>query len=234
MSEFLPGCEPSADHDRLRKFEADFTPPEVARLCLECAFEEVWREPFFGTARVLDLGAGAGVWSQQVRRTCPIRAKITGIEIREEERSHLERNCDNVLIADFLDPTFEIRPTFDLVVGNPPFSLFREFVERSLAVAAQVWLFAPYDACTRGADAAAWLADQSRHLEKQLIIPGALKFRNGENPKTKKPYTTDFRTYALWCFSAFKDEEGWQCDILEMLPSQDRKWVVRPGTEGAP
>ncbi len=90
--------------------------------------------------RVLDINAGAGVWSMAVRRWAAargIKVHITAVEYRESERAHLERNADVVIIADWHEAFGMVLDaagvwvegptpiTYDLVLGNPAFSQAR-------------------------------------------------------------------------------------------------------------
>ena len=148
----------------LRKAEADFTPPPVAWAVVDAALwiaehdgdaanvlvgarsnergpakRLVWARPD-RPLRVLDLNAGAGVWSMAVRRWAAargIKVHITAVEYRESERAHLERNADVVIIADWHEAFGMVLDaagvwvegptpiTYDLVIGNPAFSQAR-------------------------------------------------------------------------------------------------------------
>ncbi len=85
-----------------------------------------------GVRRALEPSAGDGAIMRELRRV-PV-ARWTLVEIQEE---HQEGLClldvpqtFDVRIADFLSLPPE--PVYDLVIGNPPFSLALEFVQRSL------------------------------------------------------------------------------------------------------
>lgn len=53
---------------------------------------------------------------------------MDAVEIREEERDQLTRLADNVIIGDYL--SMELGK-YDLIIGNPPFSLAMDFVLKS-------------------------------------------------------------------------------------------------------
>lgn len=54
---------------------------------------------------------------------------ITSIEIRNEEFNNLSNISDKVIIGDFLNTNIE---KYDIIIGNPPYSLAKEFVIKSL------------------------------------------------------------------------------------------------------
>lgn len=81
--------------------------------------------------RVLDPGCGPGAWGEITNETWPF-AEIWGIEIDET----IPRNpsYDGWLCADFLQwQPNSTACTFDLVIGNPPYALAGEFVEKGLS-----------------------------------------------------------------------------------------------------
>ena len=55
---------------------------------------------------------------------------ITALEIRSEEKENLNKLTDNVIIDDFIHS--EIKNKYDIIIGNPPYSLAIEFVKKSL------------------------------------------------------------------------------------------------------
>ena len=83
--------------------------------------------PLRGGWRVLEPGAGSGNIVKALSRYEGMH--IDALEIREEEREHLEPLADRVIIGDYM--TAELEP-YDLIIGNPPFSEAMAFVKRSL------------------------------------------------------------------------------------------------------
>ena len=58
---------------------------------------------------------------------------ITSLELREEEKNNLEAISDSVIIGDFLK--FETTEKFDYIIGNPPYSLAQDFLEKCFEIA---------------------------------------------------------------------------------------------------
>ena len=82
--------------------------------------------PTFKPVDILDPGAGDGVWGRAAREKWPY-ANITGVEVRHveppEEYDTWQQEDFRMVVA---------RPTFDLVMGNPPYKHAEEFVRLSL------------------------------------------------------------------------------------------------------
>ncbi len=67
---------------------------------------------------------------------------------------------------------------------------------------------------------------------RQLRIPFAIQYRTGINPRSGKPYTSgDQRSYSWWLWERGQHRGPTVVEDLEPLPLDDRRWVVRPGTE---
>ena len=67
-----------------------------------------------------------------VLRDKGINGNITAVEIRKEEYNNLLKLADKVVIDDFLQ--WKTNKNFDLIIGNPPFSLAREFIEKCFEI----------------------------------------------------------------------------------------------------
>ncbi len=211
------------DDERLRAYEADFTPMPVVRQCLMYGAE------FAGfhasPESVCDPAAGAGAWCAGMRERF-VPESITAIELRPEERPHLERHADAVLIGDAIQyaESCSRHHAWDLVATNPPFSRFAEYADRFLRLCHDVWLFAPVDALVRGEQANKDLVGLSKYLHRVLWVPGALSFRENRQ--------TDFRQYGLWMFrDEATDFNTWTVQLLPRLSGEALKWRTRPGTE---
>ena len=86
----------------------------------------------------LDPGMGNGVWGRALR-PWNYDAELTGVELAPPGKQcgwvHEMTKpgmYDNIFIADFLD--WETDKKFDLIMGNPPFKLVHEFVDKSLGL----------------------------------------------------------------------------------------------------
>ena len=83
------------------------------------------------TDLILEPSAGNGNIITALRNkgyTNPIHV----IELREEERSNLVGKADKVGIFNYL--TEDIPYKYDVIIGNPPYSLAREFIDKSLTL----------------------------------------------------------------------------------------------------
>ena len=56
--------------------------------------------------------------------------RIDAVELRPEERGTLEALADNVTIGSFFD--YEPDCGYDVIIGNPPYSLALDFINKSL------------------------------------------------------------------------------------------------------
>ena len=83
--------------------------------------------------KVLEPSAGNGHITEIVKKNGKII--ITSLELREEEIDNLKAISDEVIIGDFLK--FETDEKFDYIIGNPPYSLAQEFLEKCFEVASE-------------------------------------------------------------------------------------------------
>lgn len=85
--------------------------------------------PVAGTT-VLEPGAGTGVIIQNANAVFPGRFLWTAVEVDRSRYAQLKATGAEVWIGDFLaDPRVDAG-RWDLAIGNPPYSLAQEFVER--------------------------------------------------------------------------------------------------------
>lgn len=82
------------------------------------------------TFNILDPGCGNGIWTEAytkyIKHTV-FTPEFHGIDINEIERNKFLYS--DLFIGDFLESEYAI--DFDLIFGNPPFSLMEEFVRKS-------------------------------------------------------------------------------------------------------
>lgn len=121
----MPAIYIREDSELPERREFDFYPTD--RLSVVNALGMACRGCFI-PSRVLDPGAGAGIWGQIARRRWPC-CQITGVELRDVQP---HKSYDEWLNGSFLDDTVPLLPPYDLVMGNPPYSDAEAFVRRSL------------------------------------------------------------------------------------------------------
>jgi hypothetical protein len=250
-------AEAAAVDADLRGRDADYTPMGVAVACLRAAMPRAFAHAALhrtpggpARVRVLDVGAGAGAWSlaaievyRKIAGGSRSDLHVTAVEIDERERPHLERVADRVIIGDYTKAVkrrgqFSAPPTYDLVIGNPPFSLLRAQdgdVEASMP--AQLLRAAP--AVCLFSRLATWSKDKPgvsvrRKYPPAFVfeVPGSIKFRapGSRNHETGKPYGADQHSYALFVW--LRGHTGpTTTDLLPDLAAEERRWTVRPGTE---
>ena len=80
---------------------------------------------------ILEPSAGNGNIIKALRN-CGYDNHIDAVELRAEERSNLLELANRVHIGDFLE--MEGGESYDVVIGNPPFSKALEFVKKALEV----------------------------------------------------------------------------------------------------
>ncbi|KKM93418.1 hypothetical protein LCGC14_1208500 [marine sediment metagenome] len=78
---------------------------------------------------VLDPGAGTGVWGDALVEIDD-NVNITGIEI--DSKLFCNPNYNRWIVNDFISPdNYHLLHKYDLVIGNPPFYVARQFIEKS-------------------------------------------------------------------------------------------------------
>ncbi len=249
FGEALPPPEP-----RRALFDVDYTPPPVAgqiidRVTWGWLVPDVERgDQELHKPKILGLGSGAGVWEMELRKRFS-QAHITAVEIREEERPHLECWCDEVIIGDIEIVEPELGQ-YDLVIGNIPFSLpdarkkpnkdgtpkksrlraFELFVvamrERHLAdtLRSRIALYVP-SAWWQRSKAAALLARDHQPCQ-QMNVPLGVGHRGPGRHADKLSYAA-----YTWTHAKGPTCHGWHAFDLPPLDAEERKWLVVPGTE---
>jgi hypothetical protein len=102
------------------------TPSELCDMALTLLYDDFDLRPNM----ILDPGCGNGRWGNSVRRTWKNDPLIHGIDLSVDLPSLTRYNI--VTTGDYL--TFEIVNRYDLIVGNPPYSLAEEFIDKSLGL----------------------------------------------------------------------------------------------------
>jgi 16S rRNA G1207 methylase RsmC len=80
---------------------------------------------------ILEPSAGNGNIIKALRNK-NIKGNIMALELREEEYESLNKISDELIITDFLQ--WETDRKFDIIIGNPPFTYAKEFVEKCLGL----------------------------------------------------------------------------------------------------
>lgn len=110
-------------------YDTYLTPPGNVAVAFDFLVEHepLLESPF--SPRILDLGAGEGVWGQVAREYWPA-AFIHGVELRALPKPADYNIWSNVDMRSWSN-NYDCKP-FDLVVGNPPYSLAEEAVRIGL------------------------------------------------------------------------------------------------------
>lgn len=235
---------------RRARYDVDKTPVPVVEQVTTAVVGSMLGE---GTGkRILDLCAGSGAWAMVCRKLYP-KAHITALELREEERVHLERWADEVVLGDVAEIVDGLG-TFDLIIGNPPFSLDDERVPAKadkagnppppgavgksrlrafevLVVAMRKHLRDEQSRLALYVPSAWWqrseaLAELVREHNpcRQLNVPLGICHRG---PGT----SADDKSYCAYVWAREPHGIGWQAMDLPVLKAHQRRWSVVPGTE---
>ena len=117
----------SATNRGSQRVESDFysTPEKVIHNFLN----------HYGTisGSILEPSAGSGSFSKVIRERQSFNYWLTSMELRPEERDNLEKYSNEVIIGDFLSHEFKY-DEFDCIIGNPPYSLAIEFLEKCFSI----------------------------------------------------------------------------------------------------
>lgn len=206
---------------RRAAFDVDYTPPAIPRQVYG-----VLQPEMKVVRRILCPAAGAGVWAMVAREYWP-DAVIMAVEIRPEERGHLLRWCNGVVIADIrrlvegegLWSSVQAEGAFDLIADNPPFSLFPvngcEHVpnargdrctkckaRKSQAEALKAYVVAMRPLLARGGRLALyWLSDLAQRAKEARAIfaahPPMYQMRT-QPTRHRANGGVDLRSYSVW------------------------------------
>lgn len=162
------------------------TPPWLAERIVE------WADPIAGES-IVEPSAGDGALVRAIRahdaRRCGVHewSLVTAVELRHEREPELRAaGADDVVIGDWptVAATWSMRdrPTFDLAISNPPFSLVAQHLYPMVAVAHRAVVLLPLTA----------LEGQERHrevwsrvvLERLAILVSRPRFGGHTSPAT--------------------------------------------------
>ncbi len=226
----LPGTSDGLEAERLKAWEAFFTPPSVVYQGLTFLRDTMRvRAPRY----CLDPCAGAGVFGMVGKVVWP-ESRWHAVEPRLEEADHLRRWNDHVHLrtiqkALVTKALTRMTGAWDLVVGNPAFSLAHELVEQLVpelyARNGALALYLPTQ----------WGQEQRQDAEKgpmrvmNLFPPAAMARIPGRIQHRSKGGTDRIMySWFVWTRSVSPYWMGFQ---LPELPKADRRWTIRPGTE---
>lgn len=233
----VDGAQESVKHAKDRRYELDSTPRAVSNQGAMFALKH-WMEMKPNHAktevRVADLFAGAGSWTLGVRKAAEalgLKPEITAVEIREDDRIHLERHADRVIIGDY--SMIKDHEPYDIIIGNPAFKAWgpaiRMVIDTPCITKSGIAVALVHNGLgQRGEEGS--LLFETHGPKEQWRITGPVSFRVGLNPKNGKEYGADARDYSLWVWER-KCPKEWKTKNLPRLSSAEREWVVRPGTE---
>lgn len=223
MPEQLTAVDDGLDTATLREAEYGGTPlPLIRQIFAELLALGV------KCTRFLEPGCGPAPFCAVAREVWnPVTA---GVELRDEEEDFAMYNVDALSIGAF-DLEFvrelwlEQKP--DLAATNPPFTLAVKWAQLMLEAAGRALLLLPSDWHSKSEQACEEFerSGLERHIAHQWLIPGRIGFYG-------PGHGTDRITYSWWLLTetgAFTPGR-WPCARLPRLPSQDRRWTVRPGT----
>ena len=117
------------------------TPPETIRSFL-ANFDGI-----SSSDRILEPSAGNGQIIKVLRES-GYDNRIDAVELRPEERATLEALADNVTIGSLYD--YDPDCGYDDIIGNPPYSMALEFINKSLELLHPAGLLIFSTPCTSG------------------------------------------------------------------------------------
>lgn len=227
----------SLRHDKDRAHDLDVTPFPVAyQICLLLLQRWMKIKANQGKTeiRLCDMFAGPGVWSMAFRKAAEalgLLSHITALELRPEELENLQHHADEVITGDY--SLIQDSAPFDIIGGNPSFFVWGQALPimlRKIHKSGTVAALVHNGLGQRGQKGHAMFEE---HCPKeQWRIPGYIRFRVGINPRNGKPYGADARDYSMWIWdSKLNGGPEWATKNLPWLPSSQRRWIIRPGTE---
>lgn len=112
--------------DRPRS-QRDFyeTPIELCEMALTLLYDDLNLQP----SSILDPGCGTGNWGKAVRNTWNEYPLLFGVDLNFEVSENI---YDSLFKQNYLNYISHLK--FGLIVGNPPYSLAEEFIQKSLSL----------------------------------------------------------------------------------------------------
>lgn len=219
--------------ERDRSHEVDRTPPAVCRQGLEWGFAKIGHVPRYS----LDIGAGSGVFGQQLGLITPGEICRIAVEPRQEERGHLGRHYEDVHMISFVEfVQRRAMPVRAVLASNPAFSIFPDIVRAYVPVLDAVLLYGSIAWGCSEEGAALFAEHPPAHCAR---IIGRVNHRGpGINPAsiTKdcpngKPWGADQRDVCWWLWKRGHTSRVWITENLQPLTVEQRRWTIPPGRE---
>lgn len=202
-----------------KQFMDDYTPPVLALQGVLAVKELFCLEP----ETILDPSAGSGVFGQAFQVAWP-DAHTTAIEPKAIESWYLRKNYSSHGIGTFegiygSDDESLPCPNFDMVMSNPPFHSWREFVTLGLKLV-KPGGYVVFLGLTswNGRSEAGYDLFSDIPPVAEMRIPGAVSYR---------VRGSDVRDYCFWVFrrsSGMIPLPCWVSFNLPRLPGKMRKW----------
>lgn len=203
----------------------NYTPPAVVRQGIEAVEKDLFLSP----KTILDPAAGSGVFGQELARRWP-NASIYGTEKRKEELFNLRLTYSSARCSDFRVPQPSGWPaTYDLVMTNPHFPLWREYVEYfcgGMLGSNGVLVLLGYVSWGQRSRKGADIFDK---------YPPTACFRIRGTVSFDGTPGADMRDYCWWAWSPFGRDTGrtsYATTDLPRLSAADRTWRGTPPGRG--
>lgn len=206
------------------RWEAYFTPGPVAEQGLRLIPTLRANAP----RRLLDLGAGAGVFGQRARLVWPGVERF-GAEVRAHEERRAARHYEAFWPGDYFDLAAG-HGGFDLVVSNPPFSRTRNTLALALSLLAPggVALFFVRASWGQAMRDFPFVRRHPPTLAGELV--GRVNLRRGTSSAGHE-LAGDNVGHKWLCLERGRRAAAWTTILLPPLPPDMRRWIHRPGTE---